>query len=68
VIAVRFAAGLGFHLVTCPVLVGAFFTGQYLGGRLRGRRRGETGGAGRQSRPGSESDAARRPAPEEDTL
>jgi hypothetical protein len=35
VIAVRYAAGLGWHLVTFPVLVGAFFTGQFLGGQLR---------------------------------
>jgi hypothetical protein len=36
VIGVRFAAGLGFQLVTYPVLVGAFLAGQYLGGKLRG--------------------------------
>ncbi len=46
VVAVRLIAGLGWHLVTFPVLIAAFFTGQFLGGRLRrlagGRlRRGE---------------------------
>ena len=44
VIFIRFACGLGWHLATFPVLVGAFLTGQYLGGRLR--RRHEAGGAG----------------------
>jgi hypothetical protein len=37
VVAIRILAGLGWHLVTFPVLVGAFFTGQLLGGRLRRR-------------------------------
>jgi hypothetical protein len=35
VIAIRLLAGLGWHLITFPVLAGAFFTGQFLGGRLR---------------------------------
>ena len=35
VIGIRFAAHLGWHLVTFPVLVGAFFAGQFIGGRLR---------------------------------
>jgi hypothetical protein len=42
VVAVRYASGLGWHLITFPVLAGAFFTGQFLGGQLRravGRRR-----------------------------
>jgi hypothetical protein len=34
VVGLRFAAGLGWKLVTFPVLVGAFCTGQYVGGRL----------------------------------
>ena len=34
VIAIRFIAHLGFHPVTYPVLVGAFFAGQFLGGKL----------------------------------
>jgi hypothetical protein len=40
VVAVRFVAGLGFQLVTYPVLVGAFFGGQLLGSRLRAARGG----------------------------
>ncbi len=35
VIALRYASGLGFKLITFPVLIGAFFCGQLLGGRLR---------------------------------
>jgi hypothetical protein len=52
VVGIRFLAGLGFQLVTYPVLVGAFFGGQYLGGRLRALRSGvpqdelETGSTG----------------------
>lgn len=34
VIALRFLSGLGWQLITFPVLVGAFFLGQFLGGRL----------------------------------
>jgi len=34
VIALRIFSGLGFQLISYPVLVGAFFTGQYLGGIL----------------------------------
>ena len=37
VIAIRYLAHLGWQFVTFPVLVGAFFTGQILGGRLRRR-------------------------------
>lgn len=37
VVGLRFAAGLGFRLVTFPVLVGAFFAGQMMGGQLRRR-------------------------------
>ncbi len=36
VIALRILSGLGWQLITFPVMVGAFFTGQILGGRLRG--------------------------------
>jgi hypothetical protein len=39
VVGLRFASGLGWRLATFPVLVGAFFTGQYVGGRLRRQRR-----------------------------
>ena len=35
VIALRIYSGLGFKLVTFPVIVGAFFLGQFVGGRLR---------------------------------
>ncbi len=37
-IALRFATGLGFQWRTLPIYVAAFFGGQWLGGRLRGRR------------------------------
>ncbi|HXI02741.1 MAG TPA: hypothetical protein VNI57_06140 [Candidatus Saccharimonadales bacterium] len=33
---VRLAAGVSWSLTILPVLVGAFFTGQFLGSRLRG--------------------------------
>ena len=39
VIALRLVSGLGFQLATFPVMVGAFFAGQLVGGRLRGWRR-----------------------------
>ncbi len=35
VVGVRLASGLGWRLATFPVLIGAFFTGQFVGGRLR---------------------------------
>lgn len=35
VVAVRLIAGLGWRLWTFPVLIGAFFAGQMLGGKLR---------------------------------
>jgi hypothetical protein len=35
VIGLRVLAGLGWRLSTVPVLVAAFFTGQFVGGRLR---------------------------------
>ena len=41
VVAVRFIAGLGWHLVTFPVLVGAFLTGQIVGGKLAGWWKGD---------------------------
>jgi hypothetical protein len=41
VIAVRLIAGLGWHLVTFPVLVGAFFAGQIVGGKLSGWWKGD---------------------------
>jgi hypothetical protein len=38
VILLRIVSGLGWHLASFPVLVGAFFTGQFLGGAMRHRR------------------------------
>ncbi len=35
VIACRILSGLGWHLVTFPVLIGAFFFGQFAGGKLQ---------------------------------
>jgi len=34
VIMIRFFAGLGWQLITFPVLVGAFFAGQFFGGKI----------------------------------
>ena len=39
VIGLRLASGLGWQAATFPVMMGAFFTGQFLGGRLRRLRR-----------------------------
>jgi len=35
VIALRIFSGLGFKLISFPVIVGAFFLGQFVGGRVR---------------------------------
>ena len=35
VIALRVYSGLGFKLVSFPVIIGAFFLGQFVGGRVR---------------------------------
>ena len=35
VIALRIFSGLGFKLISFPVIVGAFFLGQFVGGKLR---------------------------------
>lgn len=35
VIALRIFSGLGWKLISFPVLVGAFFLGQFVGGRVR---------------------------------
>jgi len=35
VVACRIVLGLGWHLITFPVLVGAFFAGQFVGARLQ---------------------------------
>ncbi len=37
VIALRVFGGVGWHFITYPLLVGAFFAGQLLGSRLIGR-------------------------------
>jgi F0F1-type ATP synthase membrane subunit a len=38
VILLRVVSGLGWHLVSFPILIGAFFTGQLLGGAMRRTR------------------------------
>ena len=38
VIALRVFSGLGWQLITFPVLVGAFFLGQFVGGKLSGSK------------------------------
>jgi len=38
VIALRIFSGLGFHFITYPLLVGAFFAGQLAGSRLFGSK------------------------------
>jgi hypothetical protein len=37
-IGLRMLAGVGWHLDLLPLFIGAFFAGQFLGGRLRGLR------------------------------
>jgi len=37
VIACRLLSGLGFQLITYPVMIGAFFIGQFVGGKLVGQ-------------------------------
>jgi uncharacterized protein involved in cysteine biosynthesis len=37
VVALRLLTGLGYQLVTIPVIVAGYFAGQYLGGKLRRR-------------------------------
>lgn len=39
IIALRIFAGLGWRFITFPVLIGAFFAGQFLGGRIYEWRR-----------------------------
>lgn len=34
-VALRIYSGLGFKLVSFPVIIGAFFLGQFVGGRVR---------------------------------
>ena len=35
IIALRFASGLGFQLYTFPIMISAYFLGQFAGGKLR---------------------------------
>lgn len=35
IVVLRVVSGLGWHLASFPVLVGAFFTGQFLGSAMR---------------------------------
>lgn len=39
VIALRFIMGLGFKFVTYPILVGAFFLGQFIGAKIYSHRK-----------------------------
>ncbi len=43
VIAIRFLSGLGWSLITFPVLIAAFFLGQFTGGKLNGLLERNTG-------------------------
>jgi hypothetical protein len=38
IIACRIFSGLGWQLISFPVMIGAFFCGQFLGGKLGGNR------------------------------
>ncbi len=51
VVAVRLLSGLGWQLVTFPVLIAAFFTGQLVGGRLRRSRAPAPGDSPNPSSP-----------------
>ena len=42
VVGMRLLSGLGWRLATFPVLLGAYFAGQYFGGVLRRRARRDT--------------------------
>jgi hypothetical protein len=39
IIALRIFSGLGWRLITFPILIGAFFAGQFLGARIYGWRK-----------------------------
>jgi hypothetical protein len=43
VIAIRVLSGLGWHFITFPVMIGAFFGGQFLGGKLQLMRKNRPG-------------------------
>lgn len=38
IIACRIFSGLGWHLISFPVMIGAFFCGQFLGGKIFANR------------------------------
>ncbi len=44
VIALRIFSGLGWHFITFPVMIGAYFGGQFLGGKLLGLRKSRSRG------------------------
>ena len=46
VIALRIYSGLGFKLISFPVIIGAFFLGQFVGGRVRNIIQGRGPGRG----------------------
>jgi hypothetical protein len=46
VILLRIYSGVGWHIITYPVIIGAFFAGQLAGSRLRRSRRKKTREAG----------------------
>ena len=43
VIALRIFSGLGWHFITFPILIGAFFGGQFVGGKLHLMRKNRSG-------------------------
>jgi len=43
VIALRLLSGLGWQIATFPILIGAFFGGQFVGGRLHRMRKSKAG-------------------------
>ncbi len=63
VVALRFASGLGFAFVTFPVLIGAYFTGQLLGGRLRRRLGRDEPPSPGTAEPPERTPTTREPAP-----
>ena len=54
VIALRYYSGLGWRIETFPVMVGAFFAGQFLGGKLRGWWMKRSNAGMEESVPGSQ--------------
>jgi hypothetical protein len=68
VILLRWASGLGFHLATFPVMVGAFFAGQLAGGMLRRARRPWSPSALRPAGDGGEAASEPRPSTASDSV